>query len=104
VSRRACSEAHHREKPIRSRSETPIEVRLVDPVGSARNRSGDTFQATLEEPLERDGAVVVPRGANVTGRVVAARPSGHLETPAELSVTLSSLESGEDLPDCDFYR
>jgi len=84
----------HREKPITIPERTPIEVRLVDPVGSARNRSGDTFQATLEEPIERDGAVVVPRGAAVTGRVVAARPSGHLETPAELSVTLSSLESG----------
>jgi len=61
----------HSEKPITIPEQTPIEVRLVDTVGSARNRSG-----------------------NVTGRVVAARPSGHLETPAELSVTLSSLESG----------
>jgi len=84
----------HREKPVTVPEQTPIEVRLVDTVGSARNRSGDTFQATLEEPIERNGAVVVPRGANVTGRVVAARPSGHLETPAELAVTLSSLESG----------
>ena len=84
----------HSEKPVTIPEQTPIEVRLVDPVGSARNRSGDTFQATLEEPIERNGAVVIPRGAAVTGRVVAARPSGHLQTPAELSVTLSSLESG----------
>jgi hypothetical protein len=84
----------HKEKPITIPERTPIQVRLVDTVGSARNRSGDTFQATLEEPIELNGAVVVPRGANVTGRVVSARASGHLETPAELAVTLSSLEAG----------
>jgi len=69
-----------------------IHVRLVDSIGSARNRSGDTFAASLDEPIEADGEVVVPRGANVTGRVIAARPSGHLRTPAELAVTLTSIE------------
>ena len=38
--------------------------------------------------------MVVPRGANVTGRVVYAKPSGRLRGPAELTVTLTSLEVG----------
>jgi hypothetical protein len=69
-----------------------IRVRLVDTIGSARNRSGDTFAATLDQPIVVDGEVVVPRGANVTGRVVSARPSGHLKTPASLAVTLTSID------------
>ncbi|HEV2492933.1 MAG TPA: hypothetical protein VG204_07655 [Terriglobia bacterium] len=73
---------------------TPIDVRLGNTIGSARNRSGDTFEATLDEPIEEHGVVVVPRGANVTGRVISARPSGHLETPPELAITLTSVEVG----------
>lgn len=73
---------------------TSVDVRLDDTVGSARNRSGDTFTATLEAPIEQNGSVLVPRGARVTGEVVAARPAGHLQTPAELAVTLTSVEVG----------
>ncbi len=68
-----------------------IVVRLVDRVGSAISRSGDTFRATVAEPVRVEGITVIPRGAEVTGRVVSARPSGHLETPAELAIELTSL-------------
>lgn len=84
----------HSEKPITLPPGTRIDVRLVDTIGTARNRSGDTFQATLAAPLVVNGAVVAPRGATVTGRVISARPSGHLETPPEFAVTLASIEAG----------
>lgn len=81
--------------PIRTvtiREGTAIEIRLVNAVGSAHNRSGDTFLATLNEPVVMDNWVVIPKGAKVTGRVIAAQPSGHLQTPAELALTLTSVE------------
>lgn len=71
---------------------TAIDVRLTDSIGSARSAAGQPFQATLDRPLVVSGSVVVPQGAHVTGRVLTARPSGHLRTPAELAVTLTSLE------------
>ncbi|HUI42317.1 MAG TPA: hypothetical protein VL523_10140 [Terriglobia bacterium] len=71
---------------------TPIAVRLQESLGSARSERGETFHATLAAPLEVNGAEVVPSGANVTGRVLLARPSGHFKTPAELSVTITSFE------------
>jgi hypothetical protein len=74
------------------RAGTLIDVRLTDPIGSAQDRSGETFQATLAEPLMANGMVAVPRGAVVTGKVLVARPSGHLRTPAELAVTLTAVE------------
>ena len=73
---------------------TLIDVRLDDSLSSSRDHRGDSFHATLDEPILVNGMVAVPQGAGVRGRVVAAEASGHLETPAELSVTLSALEIG----------
>jgi hypothetical protein len=71
---------------------TSFEVRLDDSLSSDKNSSGDTFDATLAAPVELKNRVVIPKGAKVTGQVVAAVPAGHLETPAELSVTLTGVE------------
>jgi hypothetical protein len=73
---------------------TPVEVRLTDPLGSARNVEGQSFAATLDVPIVVGDAVVVPRGANVRGRVLYAKRSGRLRGPAELSITLTSLDLG----------
>jgi hypothetical protein len=84
-------------KPAEARSVTipegtELQVRLVDAVGSAHNQSGDTFLATLDDPLMVGNSVAAPKGAKVTGRVTAAQASGHLQTPAELALTLTSIE------------
>ena len=73
---------------------TPVEIRLTQSLGSARSVSGQSFAATLDAPIVVDNAVVVARGANVTGRVLYAKRSGRLRGPAELTVTLTSLEVG----------
>ena len=86
---------------------TWIEVRLLDSLSSARNHRGDTFAATVAQPVLVNGWEVIPRGSDVTGRVLTARPSGHLETPAELSITLASIQvEGEthDLRTSDISR
>jgi hypothetical protein len=72
---------------------TPINIRLTQSLGSARSVSGQSFAATLDAPIVVDNAVVVPRGANVTGRVLYAKHSGRLKGRAELVVTLTSLEA-----------
>lgn len=75
---------------------TEIVVRLVDAVGSGRNSGGDKFLASLDQPIVVNDWVAVARGTNVMGRVLAAQPSGHLKTPAELAITLTSLQMGGD--------
>ena len=76
---------------------TPVEIRLTQSLSSARSISGQGFAASLDAPIVVGNAVVVPRGANVTGRVVYAKGSGRLKGPAELTVTLTSLEvDGQD--------
>ena len=72
---------------------TVITVRLVDGVSSRRNRPGDTFQGTLEEPLTAEGLVVAERNANVFGRVVDTQKSGRVSGRAEMALELDRLQT-----------
>jgi hypothetical protein len=73
---------------------TPVEIRLIDGLGSRRSVTGQRFTATLDVPIVVGDAVVAPRGANVTGRVVYAKRAGRLKGPAQLTLTLTSIEVG----------
>ena len=71
---------------------TPLTVRLQSTLSSVTARAGDTFGGTLDEPVMIESQTVVPRGAAVTGRVLAAKASGRLQDPGYLRVALVSLE------------
>ncbi len=78
---------------------TPITIRLQSAVSSASSHSGDTFEGVVEEPIVIQGQTAVPRGANATGRVVAAKASGRLHDPGYLRLTLASISiNGKDVP------
>ncbi len=70
---------------------TPITVRLQNTVSSKSSHSGDSFESVLDEPIVIDSQTVVPRGAALTGRVLAAKSSGRLHDPGYLRITLVSL-------------
>jgi hypothetical protein len=57
---------------------TVITVRLASTVGSKTSNTGDHFNATLATPVESGGKVVLPKGAEVQGKVVEAVPPGPL--------------------------
>lgn len=78
---------------------TAISVRLQNAVSSASNRSGDVFSAVLDDPIVVNGKTVAPRGAAVTGRVVAARSSGRMHNSGYLRLALASVElNGKTMP------
>jgi hypothetical protein len=54
---------------------TPIPIRLQKPLSSAWSHAGDTFGATIDEPVVIDGQTLVARGTSATGRVLEAKPS-----------------------------
>lgn len=72
-------------------SGTPVTVRLQSSVSSASSRSGDSFDAVLDDPIIVQGQTVAPRGAAVTGRVVAAKSSGRLHDPGYIRIALKSI-------------
>ena len=80
-------------------SGTPITVRLLSSVSSASSHAGDEFEATLDQPIVIDGKTVAAEGAQVTGRVLAARHSGRLRHPGYLRIALTALTlNGKAVP------
>jgi hypothetical protein len=81
--------------PIVIASGTRLEVRLIDPISAADNKTGDTFRATLDQDLEVGGTVVAPRGSMVKGKLVEVKQSGRVEGLAAMSITLTGIELGK---------
>jgi hypothetical protein len=78
---------------------TPITVRLQNAVSSASSNAGDGFDAVLDAPLVVAGKTLAPAGANVKGRVVAAKSSGHLKDPGMIQLALASITiDGKEVP------
>jgi hypothetical protein len=72
---------------------TDVHVRMIDTLTSAKATPGDIFHGTLEEPIVVAGKQVFPKGADVTGTVVAVHGSGRLSDPGELSLVLNTIGS-----------
>jgi hypothetical protein len=73
---------------------TPINVRTQTELSTKTVKTGDTFSATLAEPILVEGQVVAPRGARVEGRVVNSDPGGRVKGLAIISVRLTQLHVG----------
>jgi hypothetical protein len=73
---------------------TQLAVRLIDPIDSEKNQSGDTFHATLNAPLTSDGEVAVPAGTEVTGHLVDVKSAGKFAGKSVVVLQLDALSSG----------
>ncbi len=71
-----------------------IFVRMTDALDSKTNRSGETFRATVDSPVTVDGKIVVPKGAEVIGRVTDVESSGRIKGRPMISVELTALNFG----------
>ena len=70
---------------------TRLTVRTIDSIDSDRNRVGDKFAATLDQPLYVNDVLVVPKGADVYGRLEEAKEAGHLAGKAQLRLSLTGI-------------
>src|SRR5437588_7013552 len=78
-------------KPIVVPAGTVITVRLNDAVGTKISQSGQTFSATVAQPVEVNGTTVIPDGAEATGTVVTATPAGRFKGGSVLQLKLDSV-------------
>jgi hypothetical protein len=85
-------EAAPRPRPIVVPAETVIAVVLDDTVGSKISQPGQTFAASVREPIEVDGRLAIPKGARASGIVKDAKPAGRFKGGASLELTLTSIE------------
>src|SRR5262245_1083078 len=67
---------------------TLISVRMIDSISSDYNQPGQTFRASLAEPVRIGNRTLVPRGANATVRLVEAKSAGHLKGRSGLTLQL----------------
>lgn len=70
---------------------TQLVVRMIDDVDSRRDHVGQTYRASIAEPVIVDGQTVVPRGADVVAKLVADQQSGKIQGRTVLTLDLQSL-------------
>ena len=78
-------------KPVAVPEGTVLTVRLKQAVGSKISNTGDSFEASMADPVSVDGKVVIPEGSDVMGTVVDAKPLGRFKGGAVLQITLNSV-------------
>jgi hypothetical protein len=76
---------------------TMIAVRTTGFLASNRNKAGDPFTTTLEQPIIVNGWVVARRGQEVIGRVVTAKKE-HDESQLGVELASLTLVDGTQIP------
>ena len=70
---------------------TTITVRMIDSVDSTRDKMGQTFRASLDEPIMMNGEPVIQRGADVLLKLVDSKQSGKIQGQTELTLDVVSM-------------
>jgi len=70
---------------------THLVVRMIDGIDSDRNKIGDSFQASLEEPLIVDSTQVAAKGTTVYGRLEQLKTAGRVQGRSELRLVLTGI-------------
>jgi hypothetical protein len=72
---------------------TRLRVRLDQDLGSKISQPGETFSATVADPVVVAGTTVIPRGARAEGTVIDAKPLGRFKGGALLEVRLERVRT-----------
>ena len=70
---------------------TVLKIRMIDAVDSEVSQVGQTFQASLDDPIMIDGETAVARGADVVAKLVEDKQSGKISGRTELTLDLVSI-------------
>jgi hypothetical protein len=89
-------------QPVVVPAGTTLTVRVGEALSSKTSQAGQTFLATLAQPVSTTSAgkmVSIPSGSAVSGTVVSSKAKGKFKGEAELSLALTSITvSGHTYP------
>jgi hypothetical protein len=68
-----------------------IVIRMIDSVNSERNKIGEQFIAVLDEAVSEGGVEVIPKGADVRGRIANINEAGRIAGSAQLGLELTQI-------------
>lgn len=71
--------------------DTPVTVRMIDPVNSTTDSLGKTYRATVDEPVLINGTTAIPRGSDVVVALVASQQAGKVEGQTQLTLALKNV-------------
>jgi hypothetical protein len=74
---------------------TILTIRTIQTLSSKSNSAGDTFSGTLDQPLVLEDMIIAERGSRVEGRVTEVSESGRVKGLAQLSVTLTKINTSD---------
>jgi hypothetical protein len=78
---------------------TNITVRMIDGIDSRKNTVGQTFNASLDEPVILNGNPVIPRGADAIVKLVDDKQSGKIAGKTVLTLDLVSVRVNGQMVD-----
>jgi hypothetical protein len=70
---------------------TNLVIRLIDAVDSEQATLGQTFKASIDEPIVVNGQTVIPRGADAVTKLVEDKESGKFAGKTILTLALQSV-------------
>jgi hypothetical protein len=72
---------------------TELIVRLIQPLSTKVNQTGQNFEAIVDKPIEVNGRVAIPAGASVVGTLVEVKRPGRTKGVAMMTLTLVDLKT-----------
>ena len=70
---------------------TVISVRTIDAINSDSAHSGESYHASVSQPVVVNGRTVIPQGADATLRVVQVEQGGRISGNEQISLELESV-------------
>ena len=70
---------------------TTLHVRLAQPLSTKKNKTGQAFEAILDQDLTANGQTVLPRGTRIVGRLSEVEQSGRVSGLAKMVLTLTTI-------------
>lgn len=72
-------------------SATAITVRMIDAVDSKESRPGQTFKASVDDPVMVGDRTIIPKGADVVTKLTEVKDPSKLAGGGELTLALDSI-------------
>ena len=78
-------------EPIVVPAGTDLTVVIDTALSSNKSQPGQTFLATVAQPVTVNGTTAIPKGSSVTGTVLTAKTKGKIKGEGQLSITLKNI-------------
>lgn len=78
-------------EPIVVPAGTALTVTTDQALSSKSSKAGQTFLATVAQPVTVHGKTAIPKGSSVTGTVITAKEKGKIKGEGQLGIALTSV-------------